>query len=81
MTVKDCILDAFAGPADTGIFSPSVQNTLYLAEKKVLERIPQMSKIEVILPNKHYYPIDFSKFARLGNNQDDVFLPGDKPAG
>jgi len=80
-TVKDCILDAFAGPPDTGIFSPSVQNTLYLAQKKVLERIPQMSKIEVRLPNKHYYSIDFGQFPNMDKQNDEVFLPGDKPAG
>jgi len=81
-TVRDCILDAFAGPPDTGVFSPSVQNTLYIAQKNVLERIPQMAKIEVLLPNKHYYPIDFSKFNSIGlKTNDDVFLPGDKPAG
>jgi urate oxidase len=85
-TVKDCILDAFAGPPQTGVFSPSVQNTLYLAQKNVLERIPQMAKIEVLLPNKHYYPVDLSKFNSLTPGRDlnevfEVFLPGDKPAG
>jgi urate oxidase len=58
-----------------------VQNTLYLAQKKVLERIPQMSKIEVRLPNKHYYSIDFSQFPNMDKKNDEVFLPGDKPAG
>ena len=82
-TVRDCILDAFAGPPDTGIFSPSVQNTLYLAQKKVLETIPQMSKIEVRLPNKHYFPVDFSKLNKVTTTEhnDEVFLPVDKPAG
>jgi len=81
--VKDCVLDAFAGSPETGVFSPSVQNTLYLAQKKVLEMIPQMSRIEVQLPNKHYYPIDFSKFSRLQLSAKDpeVFLPCDHPAG
>lgn len=40
--VKDSILDKFAGPPDTGLPSPSVQNTLYLAEKMVLESIKQV---------------------------------------
>lgn len=40
--VKDCILDKFAGPPETGVFSPSVQNTLYLAEKQILERVKQV---------------------------------------
>lgn len=75
-------MDAFAGPPDTGTFSPSVQNTLYLAQKEVLERVPQMSHIETLLPNKHYSPIDFSKFSRItGTHNDEVFLPTDDPAG
>lgn len=40
--VKDCILDKFAGPPETGIFSPSVQNTLYLAEKMILDKVSQV---------------------------------------
>jgi len=40
--VKDCILDKFAGPPDSGLFSPSVQNTLYLAEKQILEKVKQV---------------------------------------
>lgn len=41
-SVKECILDKFAGPPDTGVFSPSVQNTLYLAEKMTLDKVPQV---------------------------------------
>lgn len=41
-TVKDSIIDCFAGPPDEGIFSPSVQNTLYLAEKMTLDKVPQV---------------------------------------
>jgi urate oxidase len=70
------------GPPDTGVFSPSIQNTLYIAQKEVLERVPQMSHIEVELPNKHYVPVDFSKFSRItGDQNDQVFLPFDTPAG
>ncbi|ODM99567.1 Uricase [Orchesella cincta] len=84
-TVKDSVLYAFAGSPDTGIFSPSVQNTLYLAQKEVLEKIPQMSWIEVQLPNKHYTPVDFSQFKYFGvkpsGSENEVFLPSDYPAG
>lgn len=44
-TVKDAILNVFAGPPDTGIFSPSVQNTLYLTEKLVLDTVPEVTLI------------------------------------
>lgn len=43
-TVKDCILDKFAGEPKKGIFSPSVQNTLYLAAKMVLDRVEEVSR-------------------------------------
>lgn len=43
--VKDCIIDKFAGNPETGIFSPSVQNTLYLAEKMVLDKVPQVREM------------------------------------
>lgn len=43
-TVKNCILENFSGPPSTGISSPSVQNTLYLAERCVLDKIDQVNK-------------------------------------
>lgn len=43
LTVKDAILDKFAGPPDIGVYSPSVQHTLYQAEKVVLEKVPEVS--------------------------------------
>src|SRR5579863_7789352 len=81
-TVKNCILDAFAGPPKEGVFSPSAQNTLYIAQKSILDRVPQMSHIEVELPNKHYVAVDFTKLSSLtGEQNDEVFLPFDSPAG
>lgn len=62
--------------------SPSVQNTLYLAEKDALEQIEEINSIEMTLPNKHYVNIDFSKFKDLvRNDEETVFLPLDKPSG
>lgn len=80
--VKDCILKNFAGPPVTGIYSPSVQNTLYLAEKSVLDNVQQIASIEMRMPNKHYYDLDLSKFPKLveGENKE-VYLPVDKPSG
>lgn len=43
LTVKDAVLDKFAGPPDTGVYSPSVQHTLYQAERVVLEKVPEVS--------------------------------------
>ena len=43
-TVKAAILKTFAGPAETGVFSPSVQNTLHLTERLVLDSVPQVGQ-------------------------------------
>jgi urate oxidase len=40
--IKQCILNNFAGEPQKGILSPSVQNTLYLTEKTVLDLIPEV---------------------------------------
>lgn len=48
LTVKDAILDKFAGPADIGVYSPSVQHTLYQAEKTVLEKVPEVSSANLL---------------------------------
>uniref|UniRef100_A0A1Y1MX98 Uricase n=2 Tax=Photinus pyralis TaxID=7054 RepID=A0A1Y1MX98_PHOPY len=84
ITIKNCIFDKFAGPPDKGIFSPSVQNTLYLAEKMALDKIPQISRIQMQMPNKHYLNVDMSKFppSILENNENkEVYHPIDKPSG
>lgn len=57
--IKECILDKFAGPPDTGAFSPSVQNTLYLAEKMALDKIPQVSRFLL----QFLYPVFLNKRA------------------
>jgi len=36
--VKKVLAETFFGPADVGVYSPSVQNTLYLMAKEVLTR-------------------------------------------
>lgn len=81
--VKLCILHNFAGDLDCGTPSPSVQNTLYTAEKEALEMVPAINWIEMTMPNKHYVNFDFSKLKGLeGSSEDDtVFLPLDKPSG
>ena len=89
VTVRDTILEEFAGPADTGLFSPSVQKTLYDTQKSTLTKIPQISAIEITLPNVHAYEFDLSKFPVHGFNKNGedkscserVFQPTDKPSG
>ena len=60
-------------------WSPSVQRTLFLMGEAVLEAVPVLSQIEFNLPNKHYLPLDLSRFGR--ENDGEVFLPTDEPHG
>lgn len=82
--IKAIILDTFAGPAEKGIYSPSVQNTQFLAEKRILQSIPQVEKMSITMPNRHYFPVDFSRFPipnLRGKGSGEVLMPVDKPSG
>lgn len=80
--IKDTIIRNFAGDPKSGTPSPSVQNTLYLTEKEVLEKIPQIGAINITMPNKHYIAFNSTPFQSVipGDN-NEVFVPTDKPFG
>ena len=81
-TVRDCILQVFAGPAERGLFSPSVQKTLYDTVQLVFARLPLVADVSMELPNVHAYEFDFSRLPALQlRNEGCVFQPTDKPSG
>ncbi|KAK6135951.1 hypothetical protein DH2020_030289 [Rehmannia glutinosa] len=83
MDVKKVLIDTFFGPTEGGVYSPSVQSTLYHMAKAVLARVSDVSSIQLKMPNIHFLPVNLSskdnpiivKFA------DDVYLPTDEPHG
>ncbi|XP_073332232.1 uricase [Pagrus major] len=77
--VKETIIEKFAGPYDSGEYSPSVQKTLYETQVLVLDRVPEVDEIEMVMPNKHYFTIDMTKMGL--SNKDEVLLPLDNPSG
>ncbi|KAJ0032511.1 hypothetical protein NQD34_002592 [Periophthalmus magnuspinnatus] len=77
--VKDTIIEKFAGPYDSGVYSPSVQKTLYESQVMVLDRLPEVEEIEIVMPNQHYFTIDMTKMGL--SNKDEVLLPLDNPSG
>ncbi|KAH8271087.1 hypothetical protein KR018_007369 [Drosophila ironensis] len=81
-TVKNIIIRNFAGDPQVGVSSPSVQHTLFLSERQVLDVLPQVSVISMTMPNKHYFNFDTKPFQKLvpGEN-NEVFIPVDKPHG
>lgn len=62
--------------------SASVQATLYLMEKQILARYPEVQEVYYALPNKHYVGIDMSKFNidNTGKNME-VYHPQADPSG
>ncbi|KAM9479551.1 uricase [Salvelinus alpinus] len=78
-SVKETIIEKFAGPYDRGEYSPSVQKTLYDTQVIVLDRVPEIEEIEIVMPNQHYFTIDMTKMGLTNNNE--VLLPLDNPSG
>jgi urate oxidase len=60
-------------------YSPSVQTTLHEMAQAALEAVPEMSRIRLNLPNKHYLLVNFTPFDR--QNANEVFTPTDEPHG
>ena len=72
--IKTIILEEFAEK-----YSISVQDTMYRAQKLILEKFPQISNIKLVLPNKHHWTVDLEKFGR--KNRFVIFNPVSAPNG
>ncbi|PKU64414.1 Uricase [Dendrobium catenatum] len=89
--VKKVIVDTFFGPPTSGVYSPSVQNTLYLMAVAVLNRFPDIASIQLRMPNIHFLPVNLSSkdnpnLVKISKHlplqfADDVYLPTDEPHG
>ncbi len=75
---NDTILAALVRPFALN-HSPSVQTTLFQMGESALAACAQIKLVRLAMPNKHYIPIDLSRFGR--ENRNDVFLPTDEPHG
>lgn len=74
---KKAMLDTFYGPADNGVYSPSVQYTLYQMGDAIVKSVRPVDSVFLNLPNLHFLPakpagIDF---------QDDVYIAASDPSG
>jgi urate oxidase len=72
--VRDIFLGVFAAHT-----SKSVQHTLYAMGEHVLANVPEIDDIELTMPNKHYLPVDLSRFGQ--DNPNEIFVPIDEPHG
>jgi len=59
--------------------SRSVQHTLHAIGQQVLATFPEVSEIQLTMPNKHALLVDLSPFGL--DNPNEIFLPTDEPSG
>nr|AFK48604.1 unknown [Lotus japonicus] len=82
LDVKKVIVDTFFGHPKEGVYSPSVQSTLYQMAKATLNRFPDVASIQLKMPNIHFIPVNLSnKDGPIVKFDDDVYLPTDEPHG
>lgn len=81
--VKRVLVDTFFGPPKEGVYSPSVQRTLYQMATAVLNRCRDVSWIQLKMPNIHFLPVNLSSKDNpaIVEFEDDVYLPTDEPHG
>eukprot|EP00877_Chromochloris_zofingiensis_P008318 jgi/Chrzof1/373/Cz01g13160.t1 len=75
--VRDALLDGVFGAPKGGVYSPSVQYTLYQMASLAMERVPQVESVFLNMPNLHFLPCSppGSKF------EDDVYIATSEPHG
>jgi urate oxidase len=66
--IVQCLLDHWSGPADTGRYSKSVQETAYIMATKALDRFPELSEIYLGTPNIHHYTYPLEQFGMSNPN-------------
>lgn len=82
LDVKKALMDTFFGSPKEGVYSPSVQSTLYQMAKAVLSRFHDISSVKLKMPNLHFLPVNLStKDNVIVKFEDDVYLPTDEPHG
>ena len=72
--LRDSLIGAFAAHD-----SKSVQHTLYAMAQAALEAVPEISDMELGMPNKHCLLVDLSRFGQT--NPNEIFVPTDEPYG
>ncbi|MFN7961212.1 MAG: urate oxidase [Thermoanaerobaculia bacterium] len=72
--VLAALLEVFAGR-----YSPSVQATIWEMAEAAFAACPEIDRVTLALPNKHYLPVDLSPFGVDGAGVS--FLPTDEPHG
>jgi urate oxidase len=73
--VRAALLDAFAGHDD----SQSVQHTLWVMGRAVLDAVEAVRSVTLVMPNKHHVLVDLEPFGIA--NERAVYVATDRPFG
>lgn len=82
--VLETLVNVFVGPADTGVPSPSVQQTCYQMGSAALAAVPSITEITLYMPNVHNLPFELSKYGLVNADHTGlphIFFPVDEPHG
>lgn len=82
--IMKVLMDKFAGPADTGILSPSVQDTCFQMGSAILAAVRAVREVTLYMPNVHNLPFDLGKYGLVNadhTGQPHIFYPVDEPHG
>jgi urate oxidase len=72
--VRATLLDTMADH-----LSPSVQASIWIVGRAILERHSAVEEIRMILPNLHHWTVDLSPFGLA--NRNEIFIPTTEPHG
>jgi urate oxidase len=72
--VRRALLDTFAEHR-----SESVQHTLYAMGQAVMDVVEDVTRIRLVMPNKHHLPFDLRPLGL--ENRNEIFVPTDEPHG
>ncbi|XP_068654432.1 uricase [Aristolochia californica] len=83
LDVKRVLCETFFGSPKDGVYSPSVQNTLYLMAEAVLSRFSDIESVQLRMPNLHFLPVNLPNKDKptIVKFDDDVYMPTDEPHG
>jgi urate oxidase len=59
--------------------SPSVQNSIWVIGRAILERHAAVEEIRMVLPNLHHWTVDLSPFG--AENRGEIFVATTEPHG
>ena len=79
-SVRSSLVDTFFGPPNTGVYSKSVQETMFKMGEAVLKSVANVANVALDMPNIHFLPVP--QLASHGLKwENDIFNPTDEPHG